>query len=103
MGRTKADFVIETVRYHPRGEIDWVRGYERRGEAFSDVVILMRSELIERLKKGKKVFAGKRLPQMGSAFELSKAVRLKQVNGNVVIVTDNTSASNDCLEGVPVI
>lgn len=103
MGRPKADFVIETVRYHPKGEIEWVRGYERRGEAFSDVVILPRQELIERLKKGKKVFAGKRLPQMGSAFQLSKAVHLKQANGSVVILTENSSATNDYLEGVPII
>ncbi len=103
MRRPKADFVIETVRYTSDGEIDWVRGYERRGEAFSDVVILRRSELVERLKKGKKVFAGQRLPQMGSAFQLSKAVQLKQVNGNAVILTENTSATADRLDGVPII
>lgn len=103
MGRPKADFVIETVRYTPQGEIDWVRGYERRGEAFSDVVILPRDELVERLRKGKKVFAGKRLPKMGSAFELSKAVHLKQVNGKLVVVTENTPASSDRLEEVPLI
>ncbi len=103
MRRPKADFVIETVRYTPHGEIDWVRGYERRGEAFSDVVILPRSELIERLKKGKKIFAGQRLAQMGSAFQLSRAVHLKRVNGNAVVVTENTSSSSDHLEGVPII
>ncbi len=103
MGRPKADFVIETVRYNPKREIDWVRGYERRGEAFSDVIILPRAELIERLKKGKKVFTGKRLPQMGSAFQLLKAVQLKQVNGNLVIVTADTVAESDRLEEVPII
>lgn len=103
MGRPKADFIIEAVRYNPKREIDWVRGYERRGEAFSDVIILPRGELVERLKKGKKVFAGKRIPQMGSAFQLSTAVQLKQGNGNVVVVTEDTSAESDRLEGVPII
>ncbi|GAB4479875.1 MAG: hypothetical protein Kow0088_21110 [Anaerolineales bacterium] len=103
MGRARADFVIETVRYNPKGEIDWVRGYERRGDAFSDVVILPRSKLVERLKMGKKVFTGKRLPQMGSSFDLGRAVQLKQVNGSVVVVTEDTAASADRLEGVPII
>lgn len=103
MGRLRADFVIETVRYNPKGEIDWVRGYERRGEAFSDVVILTREELIERIKRGKNVFSGKRLPQMGSTFQLFKAVQLKQVNGNIILLTENTTASSDSLEGVPII
>ncbi|RCK74794.1 MAG: hypothetical protein ANABAC_1511 [Anaerolineae bacterium] len=103
MGRPKADFIIETVRYSPNGEIEWVRGYERRGEVFSDVVIVPRHELVERLKKGKKIFAGRRLSKMGSAFELSKGVQLKAMNGNAVIVTENTSASSDRLDGVPVI
>jgi hypothetical protein len=102
MGRPKADFVIETVHYSPKGEIEWVRGYERRGEVFSDVVILPRQELVERLKKGKKVFAGRRLTKMGSAFELSKAVQLRAVNGNTVIVTESTSAASDRLDGVPI-
>ncbi len=103
MGRPKADFIIETVRYSPNGEIEWVRGYERRGEVFSDVVIVPRHELVERLKKGKKIFAGRRLSKMGSAFELSKGVQLKAMNVNAVIVTENTSASSDRLDGVPVI
>ncbi|PWH14474.1 MAG: hypothetical protein DDG59_12825 [Anaerolineae bacterium] len=103
MGRPKADFVIETVRYNQQGQIEWVRGYERRGEVFSDVVVLPRHELFERLKKGKKVFVGRRLYKMGSAFELSKAVKLMANNGNAVIVTENTSASSDCLEGAPTI
>lgn len=102
MGRPKADFVIETVRYNPKGEIEWVRGYERRGEVFSDVVIVPRYELVERLKKGKKVFAGRRLSKMGSAFELSKAVQLRTVNGNAVIVTESASAASDRLDGVPI-
>ncbi|MCS6908006.1 MAG: hypothetical protein RML93_09025 [Anaerolineales bacterium] len=103
MGKPKADFVIETVRYRSNGEIDWVRGYERRGEAFSDVIILSRNELVERLKRGQKIFAGKRLPRMASTFELSKAVRLKEVNGRTMVVTEHTEASSDRLEGVPLI
>ncbi len=103
MAKQKADIVIETVRYKPNGEMDWVRVYERRGPTFSDLIILSREELVKRLRDGQKVFAGKRIPFMASTFELSRPVILKQNSGSLVILTENTQANHDKLEDVPLI
>ncbi len=103
MAKQKADIVIEAVRYKPNGAIDWVRVYERRGTTFSDHVILTRDELLARLQKGQKAYAGKRVPFMASTFEISRPVILKQNNGKALILTENTQANQDKLEGVPLI
>ncbi len=103
MAKQKADIVIETVRYKPNGEMDWVRVYERRGPTFSDLIILSREELVKCLRDGQKVFAGKRIPFMASTFELSRPVILKQNSGSLVILTENTQANHDKLEDVPLI
>ncbi|MGB9521259.1 MAG: hypothetical protein ACPL6F_00750 [Anaerolineales bacterium] len=103
MAKQKVDIVVEAVRYKPNGEIDWVRVYERRGTTYSDHVILSRDELIARLQKGQKAYAGKRIPFMASTFELSRPVILKQNNGKVLILTENAQTNHDQLENVPLI
>lgn len=103
MAKQKADIVIEAVRYKPNGEIDWVRVYERRGPTFSDHIILSRDELMARLQKGQKAYAGKRVPFWASTFELSRPLVLKENNGKALILTENTPANQDKLEDVPLI
>ena len=91
----KFDGLIEAVRYTPEGRINIVRAYERRGATFSDCVILNRSSLVERLKKGQKFMTGVRTAYMGSTFKTGKYV---QLNGDVI----NTSAGSiDKLDEVP--
>jgi hypothetical protein len=98
MARKKFDGVIETVRYHPDGKIALVSAYERRGAVWSDHILLERSELIERLKQGKRFVTGRRKQYLGGVFETGPAVRLVQG----VLVTDGPAAQHDLLTGVPI-
>jgi len=103
MGRPKFDFVVEAVHYKPTGEVDWIRGYSRRGPTFSDYVILGRSEVIERLQAGQKFVAGSRVPQMASTFKVSSSLRLIDRDGKALLVSGESSTNRDLLEGVPIL
>jgi len=104
MAKMKFDGVIEAVRYAPDGKLVWVRAYERRGPTFSDRVLLDRGALLERLKAGKKFFAGQRVAYLSSTFDLKKAVRLdQQDNLEFIVAGDKPTGKRDLLEDVPVV
>lgn len=71
----KMDGVIEAVRYTPDGKIDVVRAYERRGQTYSDHLIIRREELAARLKSGKRFAVGTRKKFLASTFEIKSEVR----------------------------
>jgi len=96
----KVDGVIEAVRYK-NGQIVAVRAYERRVSTFSDLVLLDRKELLERLKSGKKVVVGKRKELLASTFELGKPVKVLNRDGKEIITT-REEADHDELEQAPV-
>jgi len=101
MARLKFDGVIEAARYLPDGSILMVRAYERRGATFSDRVLLDRSTLVDRLKKGKKFVIGQRKELLASTFETAQRVRLTGGKGQEFISTTETGY-RDLLEDVPV-
>jgi hypothetical protein len=103
MDKTKYDGVIEAVHYNKDGQVEWVRAYERRGPAFSDIVLIDRGNLIEQLKAGKVFFVGQRVPLMGSSFEVSQPVRIIETGGKEVLVSGDMTSEQDCLEGAPII
>lgn len=103
MNINKYDGVIEAVHYNKDGQVEWVRAYERRGPAFSDIVILDRKALISQLKDGKIYFSGRRIVYMGSSFEVSNQVFLREANGKEVLMSGDLNSKRDFLEGVPVI
>lgn len=103
MNINKYDGVIEAVHYNKDGQVEWVRAYERRGPAFSDIVILDRKALISQLKDGKIYFSGRRIVYMGSSFEVSNQVFLREANGKEVLMSGDLNSERDFLEGVPVI
>jgi hypothetical protein len=103
MAKPKIDGVIEAARYNPDGQIKWVRAYLRRGPIFSDHILVDRQTLINELKSGKRFLAGERVEQMASTFRLGKPIRLEQKNGQEILVTAETQANQDRLEGVPLI
>jgi hypothetical protein len=103
MAKAKFDGIVEAVHYDPDGKVKWVRAYLRRGQTFSDIVLLDRQTLAEQLKSGKRIMAGRRVPLRASTFEVSKPLRLVQQDRQEVLVTGDTAANKDCLEGVPVI
>ena len=101
MAKQKFDGVVESVRYAPSGQIEWVRAYERRGAVFSDRVLILRSDFIARLKAGKRFLVGKRIIYLGGKFETSHPIQLAARNGAEIIIAGTTSADHDRLEGVP--
>ena len=98
MARAKIDGVIEAVRYTPGGEISVVRTYERHGAVWSDHILLKRTELVERLRKGKRFVTGERKAYLGSVFETGAAVRYMDEH----IVSGGQAGARDLLSGVSV-
>jgi hypothetical protein len=103
MAKQKIDGVVEAVRYDPSGQIEWVRAYERRGAAFTDRVLIQRSDFIAQLKSGKQFLVGKRVTYLGGTFETTQQIQLATKNGGEIIVAGNSSADHDHLEGVPIL
>jgi hypothetical protein len=103
MAKTKFDGVVEAVHYTPLRQVEWVRAYLRRGMVFTDRLLVDRQSLVEHLKSGKKLMAGKRLPLMGGTFEVTHPLRLIEQDGRDVLVVGDEQAEHDYLEGVPVI
>jgi hypothetical protein len=94
----KIDGVIEAVRYLPDGRIAAVRAYEARGAVWSDHVLLDRTELVDRLKKGMKFVTGQRKVYFGSTLEAEVPIRYE----SEFITTDNPVDKRDLLTGVPI-
>lgn len=97
MARRQPDFVIEAVHYTSDGSIAWVRGYERRGKAYSDLIKLSREALIQRLRAGQRMVIGRRKPYWGHTFEGANVVRLVEQNGQPRIVAGNAATGKDHL------
>ena len=98
MAQQKADGVIEAVRYAPDGNLDLVRIYERRGPAFSDVILLDRETLLRRIRKGERFFTGKRKISWGSSFDIQKEVHLVSHDGKEYLTTRTGEATRDILD-----
>jgi hypothetical protein len=97
----KFDGVVEAVRYK-NGQIEIVRAFERRGSAFTDRVLLKRDEFLDRLKKGKRYYVGKRKEFLAGSFDVqNEPVRVVDRNGQEIIST-RAEADRDELEQAPV-
>lgn len=102
MAKKQFDGVIEAARFSRNGQIDFVRAYERRGFTFSDRVLLDRKTLLERLKAHKRFVTGKRRELLASTFDSGPEVNLVTRDGRDFVST-RVDASEDMLEGVPLI
>ena len=100
MTQKNYDGIIEAVRFARNGQIDMVRAYERRGDTFSDRVLLDRKTLVERLKMKKRFVIGQRIQFLASTFDNAREVHLSGQAGNHFVSTQAT-ASHDELEGAP--
>jgi hypothetical protein len=101
--KVKYDGVIDAVHYQPDGQVDWVRAYLRRGPTYSDHVLVRRRGLVDYLKSGKKFVVGDRVPQMAGTFHVTTPIRLILRAGREVLVTGDSQAEHDLLDGAPVI
>lgn len=103
MAKQQYDGVIEAVHYGDDGLVDWARGYLRRGEVWSDRLVVRRAELIDALKRGRKIFSGQRRENLGGKFEVTDQLRLVGKDGAEVLTFSGGSAESDNLEGLPVL
>jgi len=101
MSGSKYDGVIEAVRYK-KGQILWVRAYERRGATFSDIVLIDRKTLLQRIAEGRRFVTGRRRADLASTFSVGKPVKLVESDGRLVVTTAS-AASRDELEDVPLL
>lgn len=99
----KLDGVIEAAHFDSDGQLAWVRAYERRGPTWSDVVLLDRNALIERLRRRKRFYVGSRREQWASEFDVSAPVRLIEHYRHAVLVTGSGGSQQDRLEGIPLV
>lgn len=103
MANKKYDGVIEAVHYTADGQVDWVRGYMRQGQIWTDRIILRRQGLIEAIKSGKQMMIGKRVEFMAGTFEVSQPVQVVGSNGHEFLSTTKDNVDKDHLEGVPLL
>ncbi|HKY79322.1 MAG TPA: hypothetical protein VI688_07680 [Anaerolineales bacterium] len=99
----KLDGVIEAAHFNPDGKLAWVRAYERRGPTWSDVVLLDRDALVQRLRQGKRFYVGSRREFWASEFDLTLPVRLVENYRSAVLVTGRGGSQADRLAGIPVV
>ena len=103
MANKKYDGVIEAVHYAPDGQVDWVRVYLRRGNIWSDRVILHRSDLINEIKSGKRMVIGKPVEFMGNTFDVTLPLQMIKPGGQEILSTSSEKSDRDCLEGAPIL
>jgi len=99
----KVDGVIEAAHFTSDGKLAWVRAYERRGPTWSDVVLLDRAALVQRLKKRKRFYVGTRREFLASEFELKEPLRLVEFYRGEALVVGRGEDRQDRLEGIPVV
>jgi hypothetical protein len=99
----KVDGLIEAAHFGPDGKLAWVRAYERRGPTWSDIVLLDRPSLIQRLKAGKRFHVGARTEFMASEFVLGEQVRVVATRRGPVLVTGKGGSSEDRLQTLPIV
>jgi hypothetical protein len=101
----KADGVIEAAHFDADGRLAWVRAYERRGPTWSDLVLIDRPALIDRLQRRKRFYVGSRIESWASEFKLGEQLRLKGTHRGTFIVLGEGRGDlpNDQLEGLPVV
>ena len=99
----KVDGVIEAAHFTSDGKLAWVRAYERRGPTWSDVVLLDRASLVQRLKKRKRFYVGTRREFLASEFELKEPLRLVEFYRGEALVVGRGEDRQDRLEGIPVV
>ncbi len=91
----KLDVVIEAVRLDAHdGRLGLARGYERRGHVWSDVVLLTREELVERLRRGARVAVG-RMKDVPGDFEVLARVRLRRADGTDFLAAEGEPGPGD--------
>ena len=94
------DTVVVAARYTPDGSLDIAQAYERLGSVWTDIVLLNRRAVIERLRAGKRLAIGQPVAVPGD-YSVRERLELARRNGTDVIRRAGSDAASDEL-GVPV-
>jgi hypothetical protein len=98
--RRKIDVVLVAIRYAGNARrIELARGYERRGSVWSDLLLYDRPTLVARMAAGQRVVTG-RAKSLPGDFEVLAPVRIKQGDGEVLVMAGSDSGGADSL-GLP--
>jgi hypothetical protein len=96
----KLDVVLVAVRYDASdGKLSLAQGYERRGFVWGDLVLFDRADVIDRIRAGKRVVAGRRAEMPGD-FEVLNPIQLQRLNGTTALVAEGSATGGDDL-GLP--
>lgn len=85
------DGMIEAVRRDEDGMVKVARFYERRGPTWSDLMMINRGDLVQRIKKGEKFVIGQRMTYLAGTFDVFSRVELVQNNSSEKLVTDKSA------------
>jgi hypothetical protein len=101
IAKKRVDLVLVDARpSEDRRRIAVARGYERRGDVWSDLLILDREAVLASVKRGKRVFVGTPLDLPGD-FELQTPVRLSGERTSPALVSGTGKDETEGL-GLPV-
>jgi hypothetical protein len=95
----KLDAVVVAARYTPGGALDVAQAYERNGVVWTDLVLLDRAEVVDRLRAGKRVAVGETVLVPGD-YSVRDRLELGGENGSEVIRLAGSASTGDDL-GVP--
>ena len=96
-GLKKVDMVLTSARYVDGGaRLAQARGFERRGDVWSDTLLVDRETLVQRLRAGERIFVGRETELPGD-YEIDDPLRLQEDRW---LVVDGEAAGRDDL-GVP--
>jgi hypothetical protein len=100
IAKTQVDLVLVSARYEPgSGKLLFARGYERRGQVWTDIKLFDRKSLVEELKAGRNVMTGESLPLAGD-FDVFSPV---QVSPEDQLFVDEDSPSEGDHLGLPIL
>ncbi len=98
----KADMVVVAARYDAAdGRLLRAQAYQRRGAVWSDLVLVDRDDLLERLQLRRRVYAGAVDPGLPGDFSVRGRLRLQEGNGRAVVTLGTAPNGRDEL-GVPI-
>jgi hypothetical protein len=105
IAKKKIDVILTAVKLSADGQMVFARGYLRRGPVWSDIVILQREQLIERLQEGEKIYTGYEAEAETGVigdFELHEKLAVKSVDGRDKIVLGEDEKTAEDL-GLPLL
>ena len=92
----RLDVVVVAARYDPQGKLTVVQGFERRGQVWSDLILLDRDTLIRRLRSRRRVAVAVPTPVPGD-FDIVARVRLERKNGAETLTSNSGHTDQDHL------